>query len=81
MLPTGQEVSLEDKGEVSKKQQKYVLKCKEAAWRRFYRKFIVALRERHNLNHKDKFADIQIGDVVIIKEESKNRGHCKLVIV
>ena len=52
--------------------QIYVLECEEAARRRFYREYLVALRERHNLNHKDKLADIQIGDVVIIKGESKN---------
>ena len=47
-------------------------------WRRFHREYLVALRERHNLNHKDKYADIQIGDVVVIKGESKNRGQRKL---
>ena len=61
--------------------QKYVLECEEAARRRFYREYLVALRERHNLNHKDKLADIQIGDVVIIKGESKNWGHWKLAVV
>ena len=43
--------------------------------------YLVALRERQNLNHKDKPADVLTGDVVIIKGESKNRGHWKLVIV
>ena len=34
-----------------------------------------------NLNHKDKLADIQIGDIMIIKGESENRRHWKLAIV
>ena len=81
MLPKDQEVTSEDKAEVFRKRGNNVLKCKEAAWRRFYREYLVALRERHSLNHKDKLAYIQIGDVVIIKGENKNRGHWKLAIV
>ena len=57
-----------------------MLQCKEAAWR-FHCQYLVALTERQNLNHKDKHADIRIGDVVIIKGESKNRGHWKLAVV
>ena len=70
VLPTDQEVTSEDDREVFRKQQKYMLKCKEAAGR-FHRKYLAALRERHNLNHKGKLANIQIGDKVIIKGESK----------
>ena len=64
-----------------RKRQKYVQKCKQAAWKRFRHEYLVALRERHNLNHKGKDTNIQIGDVVIIKGESKNRGKWKLAIV
>ena len=45
VLPTDQEVTSEDKGEVFRKRQIYVLRCKEAAWRRFHREYLVALRE------------------------------------
>ena len=79
--PTDQEVTLEDEGEVFKKQQKYVLRFNGAMWRRFHCEYLVTLRERHNLIHKDKHADIQIGDIVIIEGQSKNRGHWKLAIV
>ena len=65
----------------SEKEQKHVLKCKEAAWKRFHREYLVALREEHNLNHNDKLADIHIGNVMIIIVESKNREHWKLVFV
>ena len=71
----------EDEGEVFRNQQKYVLRCKEVVWRRFHREYLVVLREWHNLNRKNKHADIQIGDVVIIKGESKNWGYWKLAIV
>ena len=78
VLPTDQEMTSEDDREVFRKQQKYMLKCKEAAGR-FHRKYLAALRERHNLNHKGKLANIQIGDKVIIKGESKTTGgHWKL---
>ena len=60
---------------------KICVKIKETAWRRFHREYVVALRERNNLNHKDKLADIEINDVVIIKGESKNRGYWKFAIV
>ena len=79
--PTDQEVTSENVREAFIKRQKYVLKFKEAAWRRFHHEYLVALRERHNLNHKDKYAGIQIGDVVIIKGESNNWGDRKLAIV
>ena len=37
VLPTDhQEVTSEDEGEVFRKRQKYVLRCKEAVWRRFH---------------------------------------------
>ena len=81
VLPSEPEVTSEDEGENFRKRQKYVLKCKQAAWKRFQHEYLVALRERHNLNHKGKQANIKIGDVVIIKGESKNRGTWKLAVV
>ena len=72
MLPPDQEVTSENKGEKFRKRQKYVQKCKQAAWKIVRHEYLVALRERHNLNHQGKDANIQIGDVVIIKRESKN---------
>ena len=58
VLSTGQAVKSEDEGEVFRKRQKFVLKCREAAWRRFHREYLVDLRDRRNLNYKDKLADI-----------------------
>ena len=50
-LPTDQELTSEDEREILRKYQKYVLKCKEAAWKRFHREYLLALRERQNVNH------------------------------
>ena len=78
VLSTDQAVKSEDEREVFRKRQTFVLKCKGAAWRRFHREYLVDLRDRHNLNYKDKLADIQIDDALIIKGKSKNREHWKL---
>ena len=34
--------------------------------------------EKDNLSHKDRTKEVNIGDIVIIKAESKNRSHCKI---
>ena len=36
--------------------------------------YLVALRERHNLSHKEKLVKISIIDVVLIKGDKKNRA-------
>ena len=53
-----------------KKQQRYVHKCKEAAWKRCFQKYLAA----HNLSHKEKPVKININDVEMIKGDDKNRG-------
>ena len=54
-----------------KKRQKYIVRCKDATWRRRKREYQTALRERHNMTHKTKEVKIDIGDVVMIKREDK----------
>ena len=60
------------------KRQRYVQRCKESAWKRWKHKYLVALRERHNLSYKGRTRKVNIGDIVMIKGESKNRGHWKI---
>ena len=60
------------------KRQRYVNRCKENAWKRWRNEYLVALREKHNLNHKNKTKRIEVGDIVMIKGESKNRGNWKI---
>ena len=69
--------SPEEEEEVSdnwKKRQRYVHKCKEAAWDRWVHEYLAALREkeRHNLSHKEKPVKININGVVMIKGDEKN---------
>ena len=63
------------------KRQRYVHKCKEAAWKRWVHEYLVALRERHNLSLKEKPVKININDVVMIKGDKKNRGKWKIGII
>ena len=56
-------------------------RCKEALWKKWKHEYLVALREKHNLKNKDKTFKINVGDVVLIKGEEKNRGHWKIGIV
>ena len=37
------------KDEDKRKRQKYIQKCKEAAWKRWRSEYLTLLRERHNL--------------------------------
>ena len=64
-----------------KKRQKYIVRCKDAAWRRWKREYLTVLRESHNMVHKTKVLKTGIGDVIMIKSEDKKRGNWKISIV
>lgn len=64
-----------------RKRARYLLKCKEALWRRWSREYVKALRERHNIIHQTKEMNIKAGEVVLIKSEERNRGRWKLGVV
>ena len=50
-------------------------------WKRWSSEYLKALRERHNMKHGGKDSTLQIGEVVVIKGEDKNRGRWKIGIV
>ena len=50
------------------KRQRYI-QCKENAWKRWKHEYLVTLRERHNLSHKDRKRKVKIDDIVMIKGE------------
>ena len=64
-----------------KKRSRYIKKCKESIWKRWNAEYLRALRERHNMKHKVKKMKISIGDVVLIKNEDRNRRKWKIGIV
>ena len=64
-----------------RKGAKYLQKCKDAMWQRWTREYLRGLRERHNLKHKESPCKVEKGDVVIIKDENKDRNKWKRGIV
>ena len=64
-----------------RKRQKYVKKCKNVARRRWQREYVTALYERHNMQHNSKAVNINVGDVVMIKDEIKKRRKWKIGII
>ena len=64
-----------------RKRAKYLQKCKQALWSRWTTEYLRGLRERHNLKHKRQGNTLAKGEVVIIKDDDRNRNKWKLAIV
>ena len=67
-------------GKDLKKRLKYIKRCKDAVWLRWTREYLRSLRERHDMVTKTKQRVPQVGEVVIIKGDERNRGNGKLVL-
>ena len=63
-----------------RKRAKFLKSCKDALWARWYREYLAAMRERHNLATGAR-GHVSVGDVVIVKTDSRNRGKWPLAIV
>ena len=64
-----------------KKRCQYIKRFKKALRKRWKHEYIVDLREKQNLKHKDKTFKINVDDAVMIKGEEKNREYWKRGIV
>ena len=64
-----------------RKRVKYLKTCKDNLWKWWKREYLSALREYHNLTHKEAKFKPKVGDVVIIKTDNKNQGTWPLAIV
>lgn len=64
-----------------RKRAKYLRRCKEAMWRSWTKEYLRGLREWQNLKHKRSSRSVEVGDVVIIKDENKDRHKWRLGIV
>ena len=64
-----------------RKRSRYVQKCKEKTWATWTSEYLKALREQHNLKHEPHDIQILKGDVVLIKDNEKNRGKWNIGIV
>ena len=47
-----------------KRQQRYINKCKDAAWTRWKKEYLKALREIHNMLHQANEMQISLGDIL-----------------
>lgn len=64
-----------------RKRAKYLRRCKETMWNRWTKEYLRGLRERHNLKHSQKPCALDVGDVVIIQSEERNRGKWSLGVI
>lgn len=64
-----------------RKRAKYLNKCKEVMWNRWTREYLRSLREQHRQAGGEQTCHPNIGDIVIVKDENKNRHLWKLGIV
>ena len=64
-----------------KKRQRYIKRCKDAAWNRLSKVYLRCLREWHNMKRNQRHMEIEIGDVVLIKGNDKYRGKWNIGIV
>ena len=64
-----------------RKRAKYLIKCKEVMWCRWTREYLRNLREQHRQAGGEQTCHPNIGDIVIVKDENKNRHLWKLGIV
>ena len=64
-----------------RKRAKYLIKCKQAIWKRWSGEYIRGLRERHNQQHQRTTFTVEKGDVVIIQSDERSRGKWPLGIV
>jgi hypothetical protein len=64
-----------------RKRAKYLARCKEMVWNRWSKEYVRALREQHRRAGGVQTPHPKVGDVVIIRGDSKNRNHWKLGVV
>ena len=83
-LPNTQipEIEVHDIDEVEmKKRARYIQTCKNNFWDRWRKEYLTSLRERHITHGKQDDIQLSKGEVVIIKDDDKNRGKWKLGVV
>ena len=78
-LPEEQTWRIEDTN--LRKRAKFLQTCKNHMWNRWQREYLRALRERHNLVHKTANYQVRVGDTVLVRSDTKNRGKWPLAVV
>ena len=75
------EEQFDDDDKVIMKRQRYIKRCKDAAWNRWNKEYLRSLRERHNMKNNQRHMEIATGDVALIKGDNKHRGKWNIGIV
>ena len=71
----------EDPDDIDDRDLRNLQNCKNNIWNRWRNEYLRGLREQHNLSHKEKPTVLNVGDVMLIKGESRNRAKWKIGIV
>ena len=78
-------LAVEDEGsteeEVMRKRARHILKCKQSIWKRWNGEYLRGLRERHNQKNGGKGRIPEVDDLVLIKDDEKNRGKWSVGVV
>ena len=64
-----------------RRRAKYLIKCKEVMWNRWTHEYLRSLREQHGQAGEEQMCHPNISDIVIVKDENKNRHLWKFGIV
>ena len=70
----------QDEAKAMVKQARYLKRCKDIMWNRWSAGYVQVLRERHGRS-TNKEPQINIGNVMLIQGEAKNRGLWKMGLV
>ncbi|XP_029205849.2 uncharacterized protein LOC114969687 [Acropora millepora] len=65
-----------DEEEVTKL-HRHLKKIREHAWRRWQKEYVRSLMEAHRVNRKDKPQMPEVGEIVLVVGENRNRGEWK----
>ena len=67
------EEQFDDDDKVIKKQQRYIKRCKDAAWNWWNKEYLRFLRESYNMKNNQRHTEIATEDDVLIKADNKHR--------
>jgi hypothetical protein len=70
----------QDEAKAMVKRARYLKRCKDVMWKRWSSEYVRPLRERHG-QLTGKESEINVGDVMLLQGEEKNRGLCKMGVV
>ncbi|XP_028413930.1 uncharacterized protein LOC114536783 [Dendronephthya gigantea] len=79
ILPEVESYHVEDHS--LRKRAKFLRRCKDLLWRRWYREYVRGLRDRHRQDNGKNADHPNRGDAVIIEGEEKNRNLWKMGVV